>query len=84
MLYFLAKSWTQSGRKDGRHASNPWRAGRKGVQFPASATRGGLLDLAAFLSSIFVYSLLLDIKMDATDISLVNTKLVQSVNLLNM
>lgn len=33
-------------------------------------------DLAAFLSSIFVYSLLLDIKMDATDISLVNTKLV--------
>lgn len=75
MLYVLAKSWAQSGHKDGRHASNPWTAGR-GVQFPASATGGGLLDLAAFLSSIFVYSLLLDIKMDATAISLVNTKLV--------
>lgn len=47
-----------------------------GVQLPTSATRGALLDLAAFLSSIFVYSLLLDIKMDVTDISLVNTKLV--------
>lgn len=76
MVHVLAKSRTQSGRKDG-HAESLESSKRSAV--PHFNHQGAVVSIwlhsEELLSSIFVYSLLLDIKMEATDISLVNKKL---------